>query len=149
MDTVTDDVYRHLNPEGKPRSGHPNFYQLLNELAALHDAKNQDYANAADPFANFRACEKAGIPMTDGIYTRMSDKWERITNLLAKRRQAEGPAVAGESIRDSLLDLAAYALIECVALDEATPSWQSGKIYAEPEGVKLGMDDFRRNFADA
>lgn len=99
-------------------SGHPAFYWALNEMAETHDRKNQDYANPTDPFANFRACEKAGISMVDGIYTRMSDKWERITNLIAKQRQDVQPAVVGESLADTLIDLANYAIILRIALDE-------------------------------
>ena len=88
-------------------------------MATTHDKKNWDYAHVMDPFSNFRACERAGISMVDGIYARMSDKWERITNLLAKRRKGEGPAVKEESLKDALLDLANYAIIESIALEEA------------------------------
>ena len=75
-------------------------------------AKNADYATDADPFANFTGCEKYGIPTAKGMLVRMEDKMRRIANLLDR------PAiVTGESIQDSLMDLANYALILSVWLD--------------------------------
>lgn len=137
MDATTS--RSHLAPEDNPFScmkGHPRFYELLCEAAELHHSKNQDYANAQDPFANFRSCEKAGISMVDGIYTRMSDKWERITNLLAKRRDGLKAAVASETLKDTLMDLAVYALIETVALEEAEDD--------VPDGFRLGEITYYR-----
>lgn len=80
-------------------------------MAVIHDAKNRDYARKADPFSNFRACEAAGISATDGVLTRMSDKWERLVNLIRKEREGETFGVFDESIEDTLLDLANYAVI--------------------------------------
>lgn len=38
---------------GTEQHGHPGFYRLLHEEAALHSAKNFDYANGGDPLGNF------------------------------------------------------------------------------------------------
>lgn len=69
-------------------------------------AKNHDYANAMDPFKNFRACELFGLSVEQGILLRMSDKMARIGNLLNAEQK-----VKDESIEDTILDLKNYANI--------------------------------------
>lgn len=82
----------------------------------LHVRKNAGYAGAdnPDPWANFRMCEAFGITAFQGCMVRMSDKYIRVTNLM---RDAANDQV-GESIIDTLRDLAAYALIGVVLLNE-------------------------------
>lgn len=88
--------------------------QFIERLAAhyanaveISKRKNADYATEADPFANFKACEMIGIPATTGILVRMTDKLMRVSNLL-KKGEAQ---VKDESIGDTLSDLANYAII--------------------------------------
>ena len=69
-------------------------------------AKSSDYAADSDPFRNFRGCEQHGVTAEQGILVRMSDKMSRIGNLLQQEAQ-----VKDESIGDTLLDLANYAVI--------------------------------------
>ena len=79
------------------------------KMIAISEAKNHDYAGFSDddPFANFRMCESLNITSVEkGILTRMCDKMSRISNLLNKDR-----AVEEETIEDTLLDLANYAII--------------------------------------
>lgn len=82
----------------------------------LHVRKNAGYAGAdnPDPWANFRMCEAFGITAFQGCMVRMSDKYIRVTNLM---RNAANDQV-GESLIDTLRDLAAYALIGVVLLQE-------------------------------
>ncbi len=80
-------------------------------MAEIHDRKNADYATNSDPFSNFRACEGGGVPVLDGVLARASDKWSRFTNLHAKERHGIVAAVSEETLEDTLLDLANYALI--------------------------------------
>lgn len=70
-------------------------------------AKGHDYAGASDRFSNFRLCEAMGIPVWKGIVIRMSDKLSRIM-CFAK---ADALQVKDESVEDTLLDLANYALL--------------------------------------
>lgn len=70
--------------------------------------KNQDYAQGNDPFQNFRMVEDAGLcSLEQGIAVRMSDKMQRIFNLL----EEEDAAVEDEKIEDTLLDLMNYSNI--------------------------------------
>jgi hypothetical protein len=74
--------------------------------------KNSDYATNDDAFKNFRGCEAFGITVEQGILVRMSDKFARIANLLTKEAQ-----VKDERIADTLSDLANYAMILKVYID--------------------------------
>lgn len=96
------------------RRGHPKFYELIKEICELHDKKNSDYAKDGDPLSNFHRAEAFGIPAWKGVLVRMSDKWSRIEEL------SNGKTPQNESLRDSLIDLAVYALIDVVLLEEIT-----------------------------
>lgn len=82
----------------------------------LHVAKNAGYAGAdnKDTWANFRMCEAFGISAVDGVITRMSDKYIRIKNLMADPTNER----VGESLMDTIRDLAAYALIAICLIQE-------------------------------
>lgn len=103
---------------------HPNQSEPTETLSnPLHDhmedtfyacmqlswSKNQDYASDEDPFANFRQCEALGIcTVEQGILTRMSDKFARISNLIVNDRE---PEVKDEAVSDTLRDLINYSAI--------------------------------------
>ena len=97
-------------------AGSPDYKALLDEAWDLHQRKNAGYAGEGnpDPWANFRMAEAFGISALDGCLVRMSDKYIRITNL---KRNPDNNQVK-ESLRDTLSDLAAYALIAICLLDE-------------------------------
>ena len=90
------------------------FYKLLEEMKATHDAKRHDYASTEDVFANFRTCEMAGIPAWKGCCVRIGDKFSRIMGFAKKEKLK----VKDESIRDTLVDMANYALIALILYEE-------------------------------
>jgi hypothetical protein len=92
----------------------PKFDALLRKMGELHDAKNTGYAVVGDPLHNFRACEKFGIPMYQGIAVRISDKQSRWQNLVGDATKDE----VGESLEDTTMDEAVYLLLFLIALDE-------------------------------
>ncbi len=71
--------------------------------------KNSDYTGVGDdPFANFSRVEQVGICTTEqGFLTRMMDKISRINSF----SQRGTLSVEDESVIDSCLDLANYALL--------------------------------------
>jgi len=97
--------------------GHPMFYELLKKMAEVHSAKNHDYAMGGDPLSNFKLAGAFGVPPFVGVMVRMSDKWSRLISLIQKGR-AGNPEVKEESIEDTLLDLANYALLAIILLRE-------------------------------
>ena len=72
--------------------------------------KNHDYTgDDEDPFSNFDAVEKFGICSAEtGLLVRMMDKYKRIVGLMKPGVTA---LVEDESIDDTLLDLANYAVL--------------------------------------
>ena len=90
------------------------FYELLDYMREIHDAKRHDYANEEDVFANFRSCEMAGIPAWKGCCVRIGDKFSRIMGFAKKEKLK----VKDESIKDTLIDLANYAIIALILYEE-------------------------------
>jgi hypothetical protein len=90
----------------------PKFNAVIDEILALHDRKNSDYSEDADPLSNFRRASKLGVSPLRGVLVRMSDKWSRIEQLTS------GKTPKNESLRDSLIDNAVYSLIAVLLLDD-------------------------------
>jgi hypothetical protein len=81
------------------------------KMTTITTAKNKDYAGFDDTrnaFGNFKVVEECGIASIEqGFLTRMMDKISRI-NTFVKRGIL---SVKDESIEDTLLDLANYAIL--------------------------------------
>lgn len=86
------------------------LYDLNIEIS---EKKSHDYADDEDAFKNFRVSEIYGIPATTGFMTRMGDKMSRISQLLKKEAM-----VSDESIYDTLSDLANYAMLLRIFLEQ-------------------------------
>jgi hypothetical protein len=68
-------------------------------------SKNKDYAEANDPFKNFRAVESMGVTLEQGILVRLSDKMSRLQNLIGRNQEV---AVTDERVEDTILDMINY-----------------------------------------
>lgn len=79
----------------------------------LHDRKNANYAEDGNPLSNFEECEKFGIPAYIGTMVRMSDKWSRLTQLMSGKKDS-----VGESVTDTLMDMAVYCLLEIILVEK-------------------------------
>jgi hypothetical protein len=110
------------------------FTEILDELRDLHNAKSHDYADE-DAYSNFRRAERFGVSPFVGCLIRMSDKFERITQL-----SNHPPAVKDESIIDTLRDLAVYAVIASILREE-----ESAKFWRETHAA---MDQVVKNDED-
>lgn len=82
-----------------------SFTQVLDEIRATHDKKQADYGTEDDQFANIRASELFGFPAWVGAVMRAQDKIHRIQTFSRKGK------LANETVEDSLLDSAVYAVI--------------------------------------
>lgn len=94
---------------------HPDserFHKILSELGELHDRKQIDYGRDDSPFANVRAAEEWGLHPWLGALLRISDKLRR---LQAFSRSGK---VETDSPADDLRDIAVYAVIALVLLEE-------------------------------
>lgn len=82
----------------------PDFMETCNELDALRQKKGADYGTGEDPLSNLRSSESFGVPAWENAILRASDKMHRIASF-AKKGSLEN-----ESVEDSLVDLAVYAI---------------------------------------
>jgi hypothetical protein len=106
MAKVKDNIKRH---------GHPKFYKYLEEMAETHSRKNHDYSEASDPLSNFKETgQQTGDTAFHVIHMHLANKMARIRQLTKKEN-----LVKGEGIVDTLMDLAVYALLGRIALEEA------------------------------
>ena len=108
--------------------GNPMFFQILEELRALHTKKGQDYGTVSDPLANVRASVDWGVPGWVGTLIRANDKVIRLQSA------AKGSKLVNEGVEDSLIDLASYAIIALA-------------LYREDNDVKQAMvvtEDLRK-----
>ena len=90
------------------------FYELLDTIKNLHDAKKHDYGAKEDIFANFRLSALTGISPWKGSVVRMGDKYSRICSFI-KNGDFK---FKEENIKDTLLDMAIYSLITIVLYEQ-------------------------------
>jgi len=83
------------------------FYRLLELMKSVHNAKRHDYASKEDIFQNFRTSELGGIAAWKSVAIRIGDKFSRLMSFV---KQGE-LKVHDETIGDTLIDMANYALI--------------------------------------
>jgi len=84
--------------------------ELFDSALVLTKAKSTDYSGTQDAFANFQLVEtltQGKITAEMGIVVRMSDKLQRISNLLL----AGKAEVKDERVSDTCKDLMIYAAI--------------------------------------
>ena len=87
----------------------PKFTAQLEEMAALHDRKNADYATDANPLSNFEEASQvaAGFSGVDAVFaTLIGVKLARLRELTSA-----GKTPNNESIADTRTDLAMYATL--------------------------------------
>ncbi len=96
------------------KQGDPRFLALLDEVRELHVKKAADYGTDEDYLHNLRASEGWGVSAWLGTLIRLTDKVNRL------QTYAKTGKLANEGVRDSLQDLAAYALLALVLFDETT-----------------------------
>lgn len=75
------------------------FSNVCKELIELYTKKNHDYGNSFG-----KTYENLGII---SAVTRISDKYNRLCNLVRDTRQL----VSTETVEDTLMDLASYAIM--------------------------------------
>lgn len=99
----------------------PAFEAHLERMRALHEKKNEDYAEDTDPYSNFRlAATIADVPVDTVFRVLIGVKVARLNVLLAKLGSTqEGVSAPNfESIDDTVLDLSIYTALWA--------SWRSG-----------------------
>lgn len=89
------------------------FDAVVSEIQALNHRKRSDYASEADIFSNFKdAGRQLGLTAGHAVELHVATKQSRLRQLLGTAREPNN-----ESIRDSLIDRAVYALISVALWD--------------------------------
>lgn len=104
--------------EARWRDGSYKFLEILDRLETLHRQKQNDYGQDGDPYANVRASEGFGMPAWLGVAVRMQDKMKRLQTAGTQYIKQGGVSLSNESLEDTFLDLAVYAIIGLVMLEE-------------------------------
>ena len=81
------------------------FKEITEEMFALYERKNKDYGNS---FSN--GYKRLGII---SAVSRLQEKTDRIVNIVTSKVQA----VSEESLRETILDLANYAVMTVMEMD--------------------------------
>jgi predicted SAM-dependent methyltransferase len=87
---------------------------VTDQMYLITEAKNKDYSGewAVDAFANFKVVEHFWLTTEQWFLARLCDKFKRISNLTKQEA-----AVKDESITDTLLDMANYAILFKIYLE--------------------------------
>jgi hypothetical protein len=102
----------------KTPEGDPGYLALLDEMRSLHTRKSAGYTGTdPDAWRNFREATRWGVSPFVGALVRLSDKYLRVGSLVENAKHDQ----VGESIEDTLMDLAAYALIALCLYREERP----------------------------
>ena len=108
------------------------FRDITNDMYDTFKAKNHDYGNSFSEL--FAEC---GMTYA---YGHLSEKLKRVKSLMSDEAK-----VKDESMRDSLLDLANYAILTIMELDKTSmpknaPAEEKYDWYGSPEHIKLRVE---------
>lgn len=87
--------------------------RICYELNAIYDRKNRDYGDSFSMSYKDYGLIVAAI--------RIGDKYNRLHSLVSR---ASSPMVSGETVRDTLLGLANYAIMTVMEIDAEDPKWE-------------------------
>jgi hypothetical protein len=85
------------------------FQEICNQMLQVTTKKNNDYGGHTDPFKNFR---RHGAY---GVLVRLDDKYARLESVVKEGRTLQ---VEDETIYDTLIDIANYAIILRIMLEQ-------------------------------
>ncbi len=95
------------------------YADLVVELIELTNLKNKGYNGEGRRDGSFRECERMGLLAWEGLMVRMGDKISRMYNLARNHKDSSyDDARQLESLKDTLMDLANYALFCVTFLEE-------------------------------
>lgn len=127
LEAITDEIGAVPNVKQEPK-GIPvipvytdadRFKDITKRMTDIFRRKNHDYGNSFELSLDDEGLAAARI--------RMGDKWNRFKNLSKMTMGEDKPQVRDESLRDTLLDLANYAIMTVIWMDKNLKTCDSGK----------------------
>lgn len=120
LEVITGETGAVLNVEPVPTipiyTDADHFKEITKRMTDVFRKKNHDYGNSFELSLDEEGLAAARI--------RMGDKWNRFKNLSKGDKRAQ---VNDESLRDTLLDLANYAIMTIIWMDRNLKTCDSGK----------------------
>lgn len=120
LEAITDETGAVLNVKPVPTipiyTDADCFKEITKRMTDVFRKKNHDYGNSFELSLDEEGLAAARI--------RMGDKWNRFKNLSKGDKRAQ---VNDESLRDTLLDLANYAIMTVIWMDKNLTTCDSGK----------------------
>ena len=110
---------------------------ILDNMQAVYEAKDNDYSATDLPMGNLRKCEEAGIDAWRGCLVRIGDKMSRLENFLKKKEYL----VISEKAEDTVIDLANYAILMSCLLEEIKSVNLSRYYYDITEQAQLRLEE--------
>ena len=105
LESITDEI---SSPQPLPIITDVNrFEDITNKMIRIFKKKNHDYGNSFEQSLNEEGLAASRL--------RMGDKWNRFKTLSKPKTEAK---VNDESLRDTLVDLANYAIMTVIWLDK-------------------------------
>lgn len=106
---------------GRKHTGHPRFYELLEEISGLHDRKNSDYAKGGRPLGNFERradfyARFPGLNLGSPVVVAMIDAMKQLD--AAFWLLCQGHAAECEGVQDRLRDVSVYSLLAMILHEE-------------------------------
>lgn len=107
------------------RPGSDKFLAVLEEIKELHLRKTLDYGQDEDALSNIRSSSDViNVSPWAGCILRISDKMHRLKSFFRRGR------VEFDGVEDTLLDIAAYAVIALVLYRERTQPCQGNRCHS-------------------
>lgn len=91
---------------------HPRFKEIVESLVVLHVKKSADYGSEDNPLGNINAATRLGVTPFTGVALRLQDKFARLESYVKKGK------LHNEGVEDTLRDIAVYAIIGLITLEE-------------------------------
>lgn len=104
-------------------SNNSAFVEKLEAMKQLHQAKNADYSEGGE-FKNFEESLRVGVEPWRGSFVRLQDKYTRCCNLM----NGHEAQVSDERLKDTLMDLANYAVITLTLLEREETERQEDEL---------------------
>lgn len=115
LQRIIDNDLNEEVPESITSESISKFKEITDSMAKTYEAKNHDYGNSFDQSLN-----EFGLVAS---VVRLSDKMNRIKSLIKKEAQ-----VKNESIEDTLLDMANYAIMTVLWMNNKKSQDDKGKV---------------------
>lgn len=115
LQRIIDNDLNEEVPESITSESISKFKEITDSMAKTYEAKNHDYGNSFDQSLN-----EFGLVAS---VVRLGDKMNRIKSLIKKEAQ-----VKNESIEDTLLDMANYAIMTVLWMNNKKSQDDKGKV---------------------